>query len=192
MGVIHRKAAHPRQAVQLAALFIAVNRAQFGQAQGQIAVAAQLALVNFDVVRAVHRLEHELLVIHVDGRVLAVFVVGIVAAGYVQVDFADVGRDHRQITTFHLRLTQEALPTLSRKMAPLGSHKGKPEPTSCEMWNNSNCFTQTAMIPRFGFFQQFQIFVQFDSDCARLCRKCAATAGGFRRRANKRRWYAAV
>src|SRR3984957_7037891 len=57
VGVVLSEAAHAQQTMQHAAAFVAVHGAEFGEAHGQIAIAAQPRLINKDVARAIHRLE---------------------------------------------------------------------------------------------------------------------------------------
>ena len=64
MGIILREAAHAGHAVQFAGLLVAIDGAELGQADGQIAIAARLRLVNVDVMRAVHRLEQKTFLLH--------------------------------------------------------------------------------------------------------------------------------
>ncbi len=61
MGIVLRESADTGQAVELAALFIAVDCPEFGISQRQIPVAARVSLVDLAVVRAVHGLEQILL-----------------------------------------------------------------------------------------------------------------------------------
>ncbi len=159
MRVIDRKAAHARQAGQLAALLVAVDRAELGQPQGQVAVAARLAAVDLDVVGAVHRLEQELLLIDGDGRVLAVLVVGVVAAGLVQLQIADVGRDDRQIAALQLRLAQEALQVLAQHRA-VGQPQRQARPDQRRDVEQAQLLAQPAMIAGFGLLQPLQVLVQ--------------------------------
>ncbi len=63
VGVVLREAADAGEAAQLAALLVAVDRPELGQADGQIAVGARLAVVDLRVVRAVHRLEQVALLV---------------------------------------------------------------------------------------------------------------------------------
>ena len=57
VGVVLGEAADAGQPRELARLLVAVDRAELGQPQRQIAVAPRLRGVDLDVVRAVHRLE---------------------------------------------------------------------------------------------------------------------------------------
>ncbi len=57
VGVVLREAADAEHAVEFARLLVAVNGAELGQTDRQVAVAPRLGLVHLDVVRAVHGLE---------------------------------------------------------------------------------------------------------------------------------------
>ena len=61
VGIILRKSAHASQAMELTALFVAIDGAELGKAEGQLTVAARISLEDLTVVGAVHRLEHILL-----------------------------------------------------------------------------------------------------------------------------------
>ena len=63
VGVVLCEAADPGHARELARLFVAINRAELGQSQRQVAITPRLRGVNLDVVRTVHRLEQVLLVV---------------------------------------------------------------------------------------------------------------------------------
>ena len=57
VGVVLGEAPHTRHAVQLAGLLEAIDGAELGQTNRQIAVTALIGLVNLNVVRTVHRFE---------------------------------------------------------------------------------------------------------------------------------------
>ena len=57
MGVVLGEGAHPHEAVQRARGLVAVHRAELGEPQRQLAIAAQAVLEDHDVARAVHRLD---------------------------------------------------------------------------------------------------------------------------------------
>ena len=61
MGVVLSEAAHAGHAVKLSRLFPAVDVAEFGESHGEVAIRMRVALVDFDVERAVHRFEEEAL-----------------------------------------------------------------------------------------------------------------------------------
>ena len=57
MRVVLREAAHAQQAVEHAGALVAIDGAEFGEAHGQFAIAAQARLENQHVAGAVHGLE---------------------------------------------------------------------------------------------------------------------------------------
>ncbi len=57
MGVVHRQAAHPREAVDHAALLVAVHGAELEHPQRQVPVAPHPGPVDQHVERAVHRFQ---------------------------------------------------------------------------------------------------------------------------------------
>src|SRR5690606_17663344 len=114
VSIVLGKSADAGHAAELAGLLPAVDRAELRQADGEVAVAVGVAGVDADVVRAVHRLEHEavhpsllkqggqfgartffvskllnLLRVN-EWRELAVAVVGVMPAGAVEAQLADV------------------------------------------------------------------------------------------------------
>ncbi len=68
VGVVLGEAADPEQAVQRAAPLVAVDGAELGPAQGQVAVGAHPRLVDLDVERAVHRLHVVVLPVDIHRR----------------------------------------------------------------------------------------------------------------------------
>ena len=85
MRIVLREAAHPQQAMEHARPFVSVDRSQFAIADGQIAVTAQMRLVDHDVERTVHRLELILAVFHFHGNEHVVAVIIDVAAGFPEI-----------------------------------------------------------------------------------------------------------
>ncbi len=59
MGVVLGEGPHANHAAQLAALLVAIDRAELGESQRQVAIAARDGLVDVDVVRAVHGSQQE-------------------------------------------------------------------------------------------------------------------------------------
>src|SRR5690606_13596303 len=55
--VVLSQTAHAQHAIQLAGLFVSIDGAEFKQPYRQVTIAARCGLVDFDVVRAVHRLQ---------------------------------------------------------------------------------------------------------------------------------------
>ena len=90
--VVLREPAYAQQAVQHAAAFVAIDGAEFGEPHGQIAIAAQLRLVNKDVAGAIHRLELVFGFFDFHRAEHVVFVKAGVAAGVPQLAAHDVRR----------------------------------------------------------------------------------------------------
>ncbi|MBA7715224.1 hypothetical protein ES703_124265 [subsurface metagenome] len=67
VGVVLGETSYPQQAVHDARTFVTVDRAHFGPAEGQFAVASGLAAVYHDMERAVHRLDEKLVAVDVHG-----------------------------------------------------------------------------------------------------------------------------
>ena len=104
MRVVLRKAAHPKQTMQRAAPFIAIDRAQLSPAQRQVAVGARLRLVDHDVKRAIHGLDIVLLALNVHRRVHAIPVKVQVPRRLPQVSAANVRRKDNVIPAFVMLL----------------------------------------------------------------------------------------
>ena len=85
MRIVLRESAHPKQAMEHAGPFIPIDRSQFSIADGQIAVAAQMRLVDHDVERAIHRLELIFTVFNFHGNEHIVAVIIDVAAGFPEI-----------------------------------------------------------------------------------------------------------
>src|SRR5580704_7097390 len=90
--VVLSETAHAQEAVEHAAAFVAIHGAEFGEAHGQIAIAAQPRLINKDVARAIHRLELVFGFFDFHGAEHVVFVKAGVAAGVPEFAAHDVRR----------------------------------------------------------------------------------------------------
>src|SRR5258708_18774240 len=88
--VVLSKAADAEQTVEHAAAFVAIDRAELGKAHRQLAVAAELGLVNQDVAGAIHGLELVIGFFDLYRAEHAVFVIIRVAAGFPEVKAHDV------------------------------------------------------------------------------------------------------
>ncbi len=96
--VVLREAADAEKPVAHAVLLVAIDGAEFGEAQREVAVGALLELIDLDVEGAVHRLDivvlHECVVaaafLHLHDREHAVFVEREVPGGFPEIGFADV------------------------------------------------------------------------------------------------------
>ena len=161
VGVVLREAAHARQSVQLAALFVAVNGAELGEAQRQILVRARFELVYFAVVRAVHRLEQELLALvgRVDRLERVLAVLGVVARRDIEVFHADVRRDDLQVAVSFLHIAQEVLQTVPQRGA-LGQPQRQSRADPRREAEQLQLLAQLAMVAFFGFLEHGQILVE--------------------------------
>ncbi len=161
VGVVLRKAAHAGQAVELAALLVAVDGAELGKAQGQVAVRAGSGAEYLAVVGAVHRLEQVLLALlgGVDGleRVLAIF--GIVARGDIEVLVADMRGDHLLVAVLFLYLAQELLETVAQG-GTFGQPKGQALADVGREGKKFHLFAQFAVVAFFSFFEHDEVFVE--------------------------------
>ncbi len=90
MGVVQRHAAHPAEPAQRSRALIAIHRAEFGDTDGKVAVAALLGLVDQDVVRAVHGPQHHLFGLEIHGREHAVLVMIPVARALIELDLGQI------------------------------------------------------------------------------------------------------
>src|SRR5690606_7525504 len=61
MGIILGKSSHPCEAMQLATLFISVNRSKFCQSQWKIFIRPWFGLIYLTMVRTIHGLQQKLL-----------------------------------------------------------------------------------------------------------------------------------
>ena len=116
VGVVLSEATDTGHAVELAALFPAIDGAELSKAHGEISIAVRLAVEDLDVHRAIHRLEEKAFDVagfHLIGqlrtgaslvsesldlvavderRELRFLIVGEVTGGLVEAEFSDVGR----------------------------------------------------------------------------------------------------
>ena len=97
------------QSHELSRLLVAVELREFRDSHRQFAIAVRLREVEFEMMRAGHRSEHELLVVNHDRRVHAVFVVGVVAALPVEIELRDIGGNHVLVAAAHLLVNDPAL-----------------------------------------------------------------------------------
>src|ERR1700677_1195886 len=109
MRVVLREAAHAREPVQRTAALEAIDRAELGVADRQIAVRVTLIFIDEDVPRAVHRLEAKALALDLDRPEHAVRKVLEMTRGFVELLVHDVRRDHRLIAPLGETFADELL-----------------------------------------------------------------------------------
>src|SRR5699024_2595461 len=107
--LILSKSPSPRHPALLAGLFVAVYGSELGQPQGKIAIAVQFIRIDPVMMGAVHGFQQILLIIHVNGIVLRLPVIGKMAGGTVQIQIADVRGDYFLIAALLLFLAQKCL-----------------------------------------------------------------------------------
>ena len=161
VGVVLREAAHARQAVQLARLLVAVDRAELRQTDRQILVRAGFDLVDLAVVGTVHRFEQVLLAL--DGgmdrleRILAVF--GVVARRDVQLLVADMGRDDLLVAVLLLHRAQELFQPVAQRGA-LGQPQRQTRSHALREGEEFQLLAQLAVVALLGLFHQGEVLVE--------------------------------
>ena len=158
MGVILRELAHPHQTVKHPGLFVAVNRPQFEIAQRQIAVGADLRLVDQHVGEAVHRLDAVGLLIHL-GEVHVLPVVIEVARPLPEIRLEDLGTDDDVVTALEVFLPLPVLDDRAQQGA-FGVPDDQPRARLVVELEEIQFPAETAVVPLFRLFQEPQMFVE--------------------------------
>jgi len=144
--------------MQHAALLVAVHRSQLGIADGQVAVAVEPALVDQDVPRAVHGLDHVLLL--VDGEGVHVFLVVIEVPGRApQVVPRQVGDHHQLVAAAEMLVLPEVLDEVPDQGA-LGMPVDESRPRAFLDGIEVEFAAQPAVVPLAGLLQERQVRVQ--------------------------------
>ncbi len=167
-------------AAEFARLLPAIDRAEFGQADGQIAVGMFLAGKNLDVMRTIHRLEQvavdlariELVgklaatapflrqqikgfALH-DGRILGILVVGKMAARAVEPELADVGCEDLAVTLAGQLAADKVLQFLPNDRA-VGRPENEPLPDFLVDMEEAHVAAQLAVVALFRLFQHAEM-----------------------------------
>ena len=158
MRVVLRKATHTHQAVQGAGFFVAVHQAQLSHPAGQIAVAPHAALECQDAARAVHRLDGIILIIDPGG-------VHILAVGDPMTALLPqrAVEDDRGFHFLIARVLVDLMPVVFQCVSQhhtLWVEEGKAGAFIQDV-EKIKLAAQLAVIALLGFFQHFQILVQF-------------------------------
>ncbi len=161
VGVVLRESAHAGQAVQLAALLVAVHGSELGKAKRKVAVRTRLRLVNLAVVRAVHRLEQVLFALFgsVNGleRVLAVLLV--VARTHVQLFVANVRGDDGQVARLFLGGLQKVFEAFAQR-SPFGQPEGQALTDALAERKQFELAAELAVVALFGFLEQHEVLLE--------------------------------
>ena len=136
MGIVLGEAAHAHQAVQHAGALVAIDGAPLGQTHRQVAVAAQVTLVDQDVERAVHGLDVVVLLVDLHRRIHVLFVEAEVAAGLPQPRATDVRRVDQLVAVGQVLVPAELLGQMAHHAA-LGMPETSPPPISWWMLKRS-------------------------------------------------------
>ena len=184
MGVILAEGPHAREAGRHAGFLVAVQAAEIGQPQRQVAVRALLRSIDESGGRAVHRLDRELpLVDFGEIHILAIIVV--VAAGLPERDIHDLRRDDLVVLVRTVEVADvlgeavvdhRALGVKERRRGRLGMEAEQVE-----------LLAELAVVALLGLFKHVEVFVEFLLLLESRRRRCAGAAGSFRCRASRRR-----
>ena len=212
VGVVLSEAAHACQAVELAGLLPAIHGAKLGKAHRQVAVGVRLAVENFDVHRAVHRLEQiavDLARIELigelaagatfsrealdragidDRRKLRVLVIREVAGCAVQAELADVwGKD--LIVVRHAQFFGDEVLQFLADDGAIRCPQRQARADGFVDVEQLEFLAQLAVVAGFGLLEALEVFSQLELCWERRCRRCAAAADYFRRHGDRRqRW----
>ena len=167
VGIIDGEAAHARQATEFAGLLIAIDLPELGQPHRQVAVRPQLAVIDLNMVRTVHGFEQVpvffavLLAFGIQrhGGELAVAVIRIVAAGLIEFEPSDVGRDHGQVAAIELFLLEEVRERLAHGCA-FGQPQGQARPYLIAEGEQLQLAPELTVVALPCQFEAFEVFVE--------------------------------
>ena len=159
MRIVLGKAAHPHQTVQHPGALEAVDRAQLGIADRQIAVAAQIIFIDRQVEGAVHRFEliFHLLQIHRSEHVLAIKPG--MAAGFPQVQLCRVGRVDDLVIVF-IMLFQPKIFHHPANPGPFGMPQDQAVADRFLDGKKIEFLAQFTVVPFLGLFQAIDVLLQ--------------------------------
>ena len=161
MGVVLRESAHSGEAVEFAALLVAVHCAKFGKAQRQVAVRTRQRAEYLAVVRTVHRFEQVFLAFlgGVDRLERVLAILGIVAGGDVELLVAYVRGDYLLVAVAALYFTEELLQAVTKSGA-LGQPERKTGAHALREREKLHLLAKLAVVALLGLFEQREVFVE--------------------------------
>lgn len=159
VGVILGEATYTHQAVQRTGTLIAVDRAQFAPADGEVPVAVGLGLVHADMEGAVHRLELVGHLVDDHGRIHVFAVEVRVAGGLPQVMPRDVRRVQELVSVPVMLVLPVVLDQPAKQCAP-GLPENEARPDIVLNRERPNCLPSLRW-SRFGLLEPVQIGLQF-------------------------------
>ena len=158
MRIVLRKAAHAQQAVQGAGAFIAVYGAQFGVAQRQIAVAAQVGFINLHMERAVHGLNLVFISVHFHGVEHAFGIKPRMTADFKQMQARNMRAVHHVITALDILVFNPVFQNFAQHAA-FGVHQNQPRAHIVIHAEQVQLRPQFAVVALGGFFLLFDVGV---------------------------------
>ena len=159
VGVVLREVAHAQHAVQRARRFIAMDFAELGDFQRQVAIAFEPVLINLHVARAVHRLAAEHALIRQRGRKHVLAVVLPVAREFPEMLFHHVGRVDFLIAGL-LLLAAHVRNQRLKQRPTLGVPEHRARRFFLEM-EQIHLAAELAVVALFGFLDLLQVSVEF-------------------------------
>ena len=159
--IVLREGAYACKSVQFAALLVAIHGAEFGHAHRQVFVGAGFVFVYFAVMRAVHRFQQVFFPFFggMNGleRVFAVF--GVMSRSNVQQFVAYVRCHYLLIFVFALNFFQKIFESKSQ-CSTFGEPHGQSFAYGFGEHEEFEFAANFAVIAFFGFFEQYEVFVQ--------------------------------
>ncbi len=161
VGVVLGEAADAGEAVELAALLVAVDGTELGVPQRKILVGTRRARVYLAMVRAVHRLEHVLLALFrgVDRLERILAVLGPVAGSYIELLASDMRGDYRKVAVLIKFPAEEVLELESHDGAPREPQR-QPEADPGRESEELHLLAELPVVTLLGLFENDEVFVQ--------------------------------
>ena len=184
MRVILGESTHACHATDFARLLPPIDSAKLRESHRQIAVTARFTRVNANVVRAIHRFEHvpvdfaarhpvrqfatgaafcsELRhrIVFDDWRILTLAVVGEVAAGAIQIELADVGREDLEVALSAKFSADEVLQLVAHDAA-VGSPKHEARSNHLVDMKESELFAEKSVVTLLRFLGLLRELLEF-------------------------------
>ena len=160
MRIVLREAADAHQAVEHAALLVAVHGAEFRPAAGEFAVGAHAALVDLDVERAVHGLGVVVELVDLHRGVHALLVESEVSAGLPELAASDMRRVQQVVAVRQVLLAPESLDDV----ADVGSLRVPEHEAGADHFGDAEeveFLAEAAVVALLGFLDALEIRLEF-------------------------------
>ncbi len=161
MGIVLRERTHAGQSVELTALLIAEDGTELSDAERQVFVRTRLAGIHLAVVRAVHWLEHVLLIRfrRMDGLEGVLAVVGIVAGGDIEVLRSNTRRDDLLIVVGLQHVAQQLLQAQTQ-LSTLRQPDGQTLTHTLGEHEQLHLLANLTVVALLGFLKHDEIFIE--------------------------------